>query len=835
MKIKTNLTLWAVLFFCLSSIAQTPSPGTKPAPKQIAAKRTIIPVKLDGLIDDAAWKEAPSAMGYTEFRPTPFKTEDPANRTEVYMLYNDEGIYLGGYCYEKTKDSISTELRGRDGFGNNDFIGFIFDTYNDKINGFEYFITPLGEQWDAKVAPSQPNSNNGGEDFSWNAVWKSTAVIHNDGWSFEIFLPFSAIRFSKKNVQDWGFNITRRRQKTGQQYAWNTIDPNVNGFLTQEGLWTGLENIKPPLRLQFTPYFSTYANHYPVNQPGQKNWTSSVNGGMDVKYGISQALTLDMTLIPDFGQVKSDNTVLNLTPFEVKYQDNRPFFTEGTELFGKGGLFYSRRVGGRPLHFYDVYNSIGPNEKVISNPRETKLANATKISGRLNGGLGVGFFNAISSRTFATVEDENKGQRKVETSPLTNYNIIVLDQTLKNNSSVSLINTNVWRSGKDYDANVTAALFDFNDKSNTWNMGGKVGTSNLLNYLPDGKTKTGYTGNIYFGKTSGRFNFNFSETIIDNKYQINDFGYFTNNNYWEQSLWAGYNWTKPSKWYNRLNLNLNLAYIRRFTSPATYQGANSNFNINGQLKNLWHVGLFTGFEPSGNDYYEPHVEGRFFKGWNSFFTGGWVETNNAKKYMVNIEVFYVSRSLFASKKYSLNINQRYRFNDKLSVLYGLSLEPQKDNVGFADFNGDDIIFGRRNISTVENWVNIKYNFNKKMGLRADIRHYWSKVDYGDPSLNFFKLLPDGKLEHTTSYTGDANQNYNAFNIDAVFTWEFAPGSFINLVWKNSNPVDNFNKVTNLGYFKNLDNTLSQSHNNNISFKILYFLDYLQLKNHKKKK
>ena len=835
MKIKTNLTLWAVLFFCLSSIAQTPSPGTKPAPKQIAAKRTIIPVKLDGLIDDAAWKEAPSAMGYTEFRPTPFKTEDPANRTEVYMLYNDEGIYLGGYCYEKTKDSISTELRGRDGFGNNDFIGFIFDTYNDKINGFEYFITPLGEQWDAKVAPSQPNSNNGGEDFSWNAVWKSTAVIHNDGWSFEIFLPFSAIRFSKKNVQDWGFNITRRRQKTGQQYAWNTIDPNVNGFLTQEGLWTGLENIKPPLRLQFTPYFSTYANHYPVNQPGQKNWTSSVNGGMDVKYGISQALTLDMTLIPDFGQVKSDNTVLNLTPFEVKYQDNRPFFTEGTELFGKGGLFYSRRVGGRPLHFYDVHNSIAPNEKVISNPRETKLANATKISGRLNGGLGVGFFNAISSRTFATVEDENKVQRKVETSPLTNYNIIVLDQTLKNNSSVSLINTNVWRSGKDYDANVTAALFDFNDKSNTWNMGGKVGTSNLLNYLPDGKTKTGYTGNIYFGKTSGRFNFNFSETIIDNKYQINDFGYFTNNNYWEQSLWAGYNWTKPSKWYNRLNLNLNLAYIRRFTSPATYQGANSNFNINGQLKNLWHVGLFTGFEPSGNDYYEPHVEGRFFKGWNSFFTGGWVETNNAKKYMVNIEVFYVSRSLFASKKYSLNINQRYRFNDKLSVLYGLSLEPQKDNVGFADFNGDDIIFGRRNISTVENWVNIKYNFNKKMGLRADIRHYWSKVDYGDPSLNFFKLLPDGKLEHTTSYTGDANQNYNAFNIDAVFTWEFAPGSFINLVWKNSNPVDNFNKVTNLGYFKNLDNTLSKYHKNNISFKILYFLDYLQLKNHKKKK
>ncbi|HWR32518.1 MAG TPA: DUF5916 domain-containing protein, partial [Chitinophagaceae bacterium] len=765
MKIKANVTLGAMLLLCLNSNAQTPSPGTKPAPKQIAAKRMSGSFKLDGLINDEAWITAPSALGYTEFRPTPFKTEDTANKTEVYMLYNDEGIYLGGYCHERTKDSISTELRGRDGFGNNDFIGFIFDTYNDKINGFEYFITPLGEQWDAKIAPPQPNSNNGGEDFSWNAVWKSAAVIHKDGWSFEMFLPFSAIRFSKEKIQDWGLNITRRRQKTGQQYTWNTIDPNVNGFLTQEGFWTGLENIKPPMRLQFTPYLSSYANHFPLNQSGKKNWTSSVSGGMDVKYGISQAITLDMTLIPDFGQVKSDNTILNLTPFEIKYEERRPFFLEGTELFSKGGLFYPRRVGGRPLHFNSVYNTIGANEIVIANPRETKLVNATKISGRLKGGLGVGFFNAVSSRTFATVEDDNKVQRKAETSPLTNYNIIVLDQTLKNNSSVSLVNTNVLRSGKDYDANVTAALFDFNDKSNTWNVGGKAGISNLLNYLPDGKNKSGFTGNIYFAKTSGRFNFNFSETITDDKYQINDLGYFTNNNYWAQSLWMGYNWTKPSKWYNRLNLNLNLEYTRRFTFPTKYQGASFNFNTNGQLKNLWHVGIFTGYEPSGNDYYEPHMEGRFFKGWKTFFSGGWVETNNAKKYQVSMELLFISRSLFAGKKYSINMNQRYRFNNKLSVMYGLSLEPQKRNVGFADFDGNDIIFGKRDISTVENSFTIRYNFNKKMGLNADIRHYWSKVVYGNPALSFYKLLPDGKLEHTTSYTGDANQNFNAFNID----------------------------------------------------------------------
>ena len=338
MKIKTIASLGIAVCYCLLSNAQTT------VVKQLPAKRTSLIVKIDGNLDDAAWKDAATADGLTEFRPKVGAPEDSATRTETYLMYDDEGIYFGGYLHERTKDSISSELRGRDGFGNNDFIGIIFDTYNDRLNGFEYFITPLNEQMDSKMSPSSGNNDNGGEDFSWNAVWKSAAIIHADGWSFEMFLPFSAIRFGKDDVQNWGLNITRRRQKTGQQYAWNPVDPNVNGFLTQEGLWTGVTKIKPPLRLQFSPYFSTYANHYPANQSGIKNWTSQVNGGLDVKYGISPSFTLDATLIPDFGQVQSDNQVLNLTPFEVQFNENRSFFTEGTELFGKGNLFYSRRI-----------------------------------------------------------------------------------------------------------------------------------------------------------------------------------------------------------------------------------------------------------------------------------------------------------------------------------------------------------------------------------------------------------------------------------------------------------------------------------------------------------
>ena len=183
---------------------------SQPPKKQLAAKRITTTIKIDGVLDDAAWKDAPVADKFIELRPTPFKAENEDNKTEIYFLYDNQGIYIGGYLHEKNKDSISTELTGRDGFGNNDFLGVIFDTYHDKLNGFEYFVTPLGEQMDAKVSP---NTNGNSEDFSWNAVWESKSKLLADGWSFEMFIPYSAIRFGKKNVQDWGMNIVRRRQK----------------------------------------------------------------------------------------------------------------------------------------------------------------------------------------------------------------------------------------------------------------------------------------------------------------------------------------------------------------------------------------------------------------------------------------------------------------------------------------------------------------------------------------------------------------------------------------------------------------------------------------------
>src|SRR6476620_337004 len=186
------------LFIACLFILFITSVSAQSLPKQLPAHRTTATIKLDGLLDEMDWKDAVPATGFVEWRPNAGKIEDSANRTVVYLLYDNTSVYIGGYCYERTKDSVSRELIGRDQVGVNDFVGVILDTYNDKINAVGFYVTPYGEQFDAKY------SNSGDEDGSWNAVWDSEAKIHQDGWSFEMRIPYSALRYSKQPVQHWG-------------------------------------------------------------------------------------------------------------------------------------------------------------------------------------------------------------------------------------------------------------------------------------------------------------------------------------------------------------------------------------------------------------------------------------------------------------------------------------------------------------------------------------------------------------------------------------------------------------------------------------------------------
>lgn len=787
--------------------------------RKIPAVRTQTPLKIDGKLNDIAWKTASVADKFVEWRPTFGKVEDDKNRTEVYFLYDDDAIYIGGFCHEASNDSISKELVGRDVVGVNDFVGVIFDTYLDRINGFGYYVTVLNEQFDAKY------SGGGNEDGSWNSVFQSATEIVNGGWTFEMRIPYSAIRFGKNDIQNWGLNITRRRSKSGQQFMWHPVDPQKSGFLTQFGQWTNVKGIKPPIRLSFSPYFSTYLNKDPYNAEN-KDWKATANGGMDIKYGISKGFTLDMTLVPDFGQVQSDNQVLNLSPFEVRYQENRPFFTEGLELFNKGDMFYSRRIGGTPVNFGMAYN-IPTGDTVLKNPSTAKLINATKVSGRTTSGLGIGVFNAITRAEYATILSSAKQEYQIETSPLTNYNIIVLDQTLKNQSSISLVNTNVWRSGHTYDANVTAAIWDLYDKKIDWNFWGKVGSSQLFGKQAAGKTTSGLMYNLNIGKFKGPFNFQVYRYLADEKYEQNDMGYFTNNNYVNYGFWTGYKITKPHGFYNRLFFNINFRYTQRY-KPMDYQNLYINMNANGQLKNLAQVGIGMNYNREENDFYEPRKSGRVFRRPGNVGPRAWYYSNEAKKYSFGIEGGPRWIQKYDGRSADLYLQNQYRFNKKLSVNLSHYLEFADNQAGYAYQTASDVIVGLRNRRTAENTLNVKYNFTNKMGLNFRLRHYWSKVDFK----RYYVLDNAGYFgSEVVTPTRNPDSDANFFNIDMVYTWQFAQGSFLNIGWKDAS--QSFTNDVESRYFKNLGNTLELPQAQSFSIRVIYFLDYLDIKKKKK--
>ncbi|MGZ3752567.1 MAG: DUF5916 domain-containing protein, partial [Mucilaginibacter sp.] len=354
-----------ILLLLVASVASSQS-----TVKKLVAVKTNTPPKIDGILDDDIWKNVPVATDFVELLPVAGLHEKNEDRTEIKIIYDNTAIYIAARMYEKDPGKIARELTTRDSVANDDFLGILIDTYHDGLNGSGFFVTAAGAQYDAKYSPG-PNGVN--EDATWNAVWESKVNVDNQGWTAEFKIPYSALRFARKDVQTWGLNIIRKRRTENKQLYWNELDPKKNGLMNQAGDLNGIENISPPMRLAFYPYFSTYVNHYPYNTTGLRNTTTSFNGGMDVKYGINESFTLDMTLIPDFGQVQSDNQILNLTPFEVKYKENRPFFTEGTELFNKGNLFYSRRVGGQPINYLAAYADLKPGETLEKNPTEAKL------------------------------------------------------------------------------------------------------------------------------------------------------------------------------------------------------------------------------------------------------------------------------------------------------------------------------------------------------------------------------------------------------------------------------------------------------------------------------
>ncbi len=815
---KITLTIFFISLFSFSSILG------QEQKKSLQILRTETPPKIDGVLDDSVWINAMEAKDFIEFRPSMGLKEKPGQETVVKMSYDDNAIYIAAYLYDKP-ENIMKQMTGRDNFSTNDFFLMAINPNNDSQNDTFFAVFPTGSQADAVVSPSI------GEDYGWNAVWESAVRIVDDGWIVEMKVPYSALRFANQEDPIWGLQFHRRFQKTREQYSWNPVDISKGNIGQYHGELVGLKNLKPPTRLSLYPFASGLVNTF--NGEKSDNFTL----GMDVKYGLSENFTLDATLIPDFSQAGFDKLELNLGPFEQTFSEQRQFFKEGVDLFNKGDLFFSRRVGSSPTGKIELKE----NEELIERPNTVKVLNALKVSGRTKNGLGIGFFNAITDKTYATVRSKDYiltsetepleaviTDRKVLIEPLANYNIFVLDQQFNQNSSVSLINTNVSRDGHFRDGNVTGLLADITNKKNTYNVSGqmKISNTNLETGL-----KTGVSTEFFLGKVNGNYRYSVDHSFADTKYDINDLGLLFRNNYNNFGADFSYRTFEPTGKLNNYAIGSYINY-RRLANPGVYTGSNFGVNFEATTKTLQNFGAQVNFQPGKQfDYFEPRREGRFFIYEDRGDANLWFSSNSNKTFALDTNVgaavtFENSRN---TTEYWFSVQPRVRFNDKFLVVYSLEFEKLNKDRGYTTSAGDDIIFGQRDQKVMENSLEASYNFSPYHSLGLTFRNYWSTVKY-DSSL--YTLQENGRLTQDSGLTTidletNPDINFSTWNLDFSYSWQFAPGSFLTALYRNQ--LFNFSSESAETYKESLNTLFEQPIQHTFSVRLQYYIDYADVK------
>lgn len=784
------------------------------AQKSLDAVKVTQALKIDGKLDEAVWQQATVATDFIVNSPSYGAL--PMQKTEVRIVYDNDAIYIGAYLKDDPS-LIRRQLTSRDNeqFKDVDNFHVAFDTYNDNQNAFQFIVTSANVQSDVRISSS-------GSDYSWDGIWDSKTSIQPDGWIAEIKIPYMALRFSKKEIQDWGINFSRFTRRFNEQSYWNPVDPKIDGYVNQFGDLKGLQNLDPPLRLSFLPYVSFGYRHIPTSAGPQKDILK--NGGMDVKYGINESFTLDMTLIPDFGQVLSDNVILNLSPFEQQFNENRPFFTEGTELFKKAGIFYSRRVGSLPSKYYDAISmAIDSGYTILKNPSITQLYNATKFSGRTKKNVGIGIFNAVTAPMYAELQDKDGKVFDIETEPLANYNIIVLDQILKNRSSISFTNTNVIRNGVGRDANVTAIDLSFFNRKNTynWQMSGRY------SHVTGIDSHDGFKSTVGFGKVSGKWQWSINNNIESDKYDPNDLGILQSPNEFTTSAGVSYIQFTPNKHFNFRRYNISLSH-RNLYKPFAFQEFNYNSNFFHLFKNFWDVNFVAEGSPVWyNDYFELRTSNRKLKRAPWRFFGLFGSTDSRKKLFVSYGLGMAESPIPADPFYLTELGIRYRFGPKFSLEINGRREHDLGNFGWVFFDSTtaEPVIGRRQIKQFNTVLSGVYNFKPRMNLSLRARHYWSKVYYQ----SFFDVQTDGYWTDR-SFASGYDRNFNVFNIDMFFTWDFLLGSRLIIAWKNAlGPETYIDGLANNKYTQNFTKIFTVPHSNELSVKVVYFVDYNQLR------
>lgn len=759
-------------------------------PKARAVRVSDGAIEVDGRLDDPAWTNIAPETELREFKPNPFSI--PKQQTEVRFAYDDRALYIGARMWDTAPDSILHQLIQRDGGGNTDVFGIWFNCFDDGVNGVRFSVTPDGVQSDELLS-------NDGSDGSWNAVWTAECRIDDRGWVAELALPWSVFRFNDAgdSEQNWGMNFYRYIRRYRSDYVWRAMDPNQEGLMNQGGLLNGIQGIAPPPRFSLYPYASSYVNV----EGGQTD--VALNGGLDLKVGMGDAFTLDMTLVPDFGQVVADNLVLNLSPYEVRFNENRQFFTEGTELFNKTGTFYSRRVGDGE-----------------------QLLNASKVSGRTSAGTGLGLLNAVS-------QDGN--------GSLTDFSVAVVDQNLPNNGFVCVQSGQVLREGDRRDDWVGSAAFEVRDSLQRWSLYGK-GAVNRRSDLSNGEGE-GHTWALEVSRIKGRFQWTAGHYTETPEYDPNAIGFLSAPNAAVDYANMEYRIQAPFKalgiGFNRMSWELQVEREMLHT-PRSFVSQTYDLEWRLFLASFDFIKLGASTMPyDGRDYFAPRLEGRFWQvpkwwSWDAFMS-----TDYRRELALDIGTWNAGGQLYPDwKERNFRIEPIWRPNDHFRVSHVYSHQDKFNERGWSGLidelpDGTPLsetqsVWAKRNNYSRTHVLNASYVIDNRKGVTFRLRHYWSRVENG----SFYFLDDSGLLNPTNDITlSDEGESpydisYNAWSIDCVFRWIFAPGSEVSVVWKNL--LESQGDMLPNTYADNLEDVLRVPHRNSFSIKAIYFLDYADI-------
>jgi hypothetical protein len=741
---------------------------------------------IDGRDDDEVWRRALAITAFRQFRPV--EDGEPRFATETKVAYDSRNFYVFIRAFDPHPDSILKLLARRDVRTASDQLKIIVDSYHDRRTGYEFAVNPAGVKRDYAVY------DDGNEDDAWDGVWEAGTQVDSLGWTAEFRIPLSQMRYAPGPTNTFGFAVWRDIDRYTERVSWPLYRVTRPGLMSQIGEITGLDGLDAPRRIEVIPYFVT--KNVPEGSGGFDR-SQKVDGGADIKYGLTSNITIDATVNPDFGQVEADPSVLNLGPFETFYQERRPFFIEGTGIFQFGvncsvvncsgeGLFYSRRVGGA-----------------------SRILGAAKVTGRLPSGLTLGVVDAVTNNSTDAL-----GQTL---QPTTNYAGLRLTQDFrKGESGIGMMATAVNRSVDQWtedflrkSAYVGAFNFRHRFRGGRYQLTGSLDFSRVagtpaviartqrssvhLYQRPDDQlaldtTRTSLTGDaeeILFGKTAGFIRFETSYLRRSPGFEANDFGFLRRADQQSWNTWGAMNFTKPTKVFMQGFWNFNWWQFWTTEGLPTERAANTNAHF--QLTNRYWVHFGGTVGQLGGTFDDRVARGgpavrtdRYLAPWFGF-------EGDQRRPVIPYLFFNLFRG-DGGRSTSFNVNPSFdlRVSTQFRASLGLSLS---HDINDWQFVGTDTaggtthyLFAHLDQKTASINFRVDYTASPTLTVQAYASPFVSKGPFSNVR-ELTSARAERYQDRFAPYAAPAGLvNFKAFNSNLVLRWEYRPGSTLFVVW-----------------------------------------------------